>query len=205
MIGRAALCVVAAARVASADATPPASGLPDAAVADAAEANLESTERRRGVVVAVAFGPNILVGFGIDRVTGRGGGLDLRIGHVATRRTVISFDFAISARLHRPATMADARADIHSQLLAGAQYYVNPSLWVRGAAGVGVYAARGIPLPTGELGDRTLAGPAALAGAGVDLLRWKSLVAGFEVATSAMINHDGLLLGFTGNLGLAFD
>ena len=202
-----------AASVAHADApahvTPP-GGAPDPAVQEAGDANLESTANRRGLTFTATLGGGLLVGFGIKDSVGRGGSLSLRLGHVATPRTVITFELGVTAALHRPA-MTTAQADngivpnTDLNMLAGAQYYVNPSLWLRFAGGAGLYQGRKVVVSNVAVDDVTLVGPAVLGGLGVDLVRWKSVVLGIELGASAMISGDGVLIASGASLGLAFD
>jgi hypothetical protein len=211
MITRA-VCVALAAAVtlAHADATKPvtspADNAPDPAVADASEANLESTENRRGLTFAGSLGGGLILGFGIKDSVGRGPAVSLRLGHVATRRTVITFEIGVTAALHKPAAMdSSLQTNTNTNLLAGALYYVNPSLWVRFGGGLGVYRGSQVTLGSGAIGNVMLAGPAVLGGVGVDIARFKAAVLGLEVGTSAMINSDGVLLASGLNLGLSFD
>jgi len=205
--GLVALSVVAT--FAHADAPPPpvasAPAAPDPAVEDASEANLESTADRRGLTFAASLGGGLMIGFGINDSVGRGGALSLRLGHVATRRTVITFELGFTAALHKPAMMSEIKTNTNVNLVAGALYYVNPSLWLRFAGGLGVYHGEQVTLSTGALGDVNLSGPAVLGGVGVDLARFKAVVLGLELGTSAMINSDGLLVASGVNLGLSFD
>jgi hypothetical protein len=207
----AAAWLVAAASVAHAEALPPARpAAPDPAVVEAADANLESTANRRGLTFAVALGGGLMVGVGIKDSVGRGGALSLRLGHVATPRTVITFELAITAALHRPSGTAaqmpsGIKPNSDANFLAGAQYYVNPSLWLRGAGGLGLYQGRAVAVSNVAVGDVTLVGPALLAGAGLELARFKWAVLGIEVATSAMISGDGVLITGGVGLGLSFD
>jgi hypothetical protein len=181
----------------------PASEAPDPAVEEASDANLESTANRRGMTVAAAVGGGLIAGFGIEDSVGRGGALSLRLGRVATPRTVIVFEFDGAVALHKP-SMGSTEANTNVDLLAGAQYYASPSLWLRLGGGVGVYQARGVVLANGMPGDRTTVGPAVLGGIGVDVVRLKWAVFGIEASTSAMING-GVLLGSSLKLGVSFD
>jgi len=184
----------------------PSDGAPDPAVQDAADANLESTENRRGLTFAGSIGGGLILGFGIKDSIGRGGSVSLRLGHVATRHTVITFELGVTAALHKPpGMMSSTETNTDTNLLAGALHYVNPSLWLRLGGGVGVYQGRQVALSSGGIGNVTLVGPAVLGGAGVDLLRLKFAVVGIEVRTSAMVNRDGVLVASGLNLGLSFD
>jgi hypothetical protein len=216
MIRRAVVAIgLAAAVTARADAPPriaapsAPSGPPDPAAIEAGDANLESTAERSGLTFAAAIGGGFLIGFGIKDSVGRGGAVSLRLGHVATPRTVLTFEADVAAALHRPASTATMSRGLETNtdtsLLAGAQYYVNPSLWLRCAGGAGVYQGRQVAVSSVELGNVTRIGPAMVFGAGVDLARFKWAVLGIEIGTSAMINGDGVLLASSLSLGLAFD
>jgi len=215
MIARAGVvaALVATASAARADAprpAPPEANAPDPAVQQAGEANLESTAHRRGLTFAAALGGGLMLGFGIKDSVGRGGSLSLRLGHVATPRTVITLEAGVTAALHRPAKTVEQpdngivpNTDVN--LLAGAQYYVNPSLWLRLAGGVGLYQGRKVVVSSVALDDVTLIGPAVLGGLGVDLVRFKWAVLGIEFGASAMINGDGVLVASSAGIGVAFD
>jgi hypothetical protein len=131
--------------------------------------------------------------------------VSLRLGHVATPRTVITFELQVTAAPHRPATGSSVKTNTDANLLTGAQYYVNRSLWLRLAGGIGSYQGRQVALSGGRVGDVTLTGPAVLVGGGVDLLRFKWAVVGVETGTSAMINRDGVLVVSAASLGVQFD
>jgi hypothetical protein len=207
MIARAAVLGVLATTLAHADTAKPTAAsdsAPDPAVQDAADANLETTESRSGLTFTAALGGGLTAGFGITDSVGRGGSLSLRLGHVATRRTVITFELGVTAALHKAATMSATQANTDANLLAGAQYYVNRSLWLRTAGGLGVYTRRDVRTASG-VKDVTLVGAAVLGGVGVELLRFKWAVLGFEIATSAMVSSDGLLIASGAGLDLAFD
>jgi hypothetical protein len=177
---------------------------PDPAVQDATDANLETTESRSGLTFTASLGGGLTAGFGITDSVGRGGALSLRLGHVATRHTVITFELTGTASLHKAATMSSTKANTDVNLLAGAQYYVNRSLWLRAAGGIGVYTRRDVR-DVGGNRDITLVGPTALGGLGFELLRFKWAVLGLEFNGSTMISSDGLLIASVAGLDLAFD
>jgi hypothetical protein len=178
---------------------------PDPAVEEAADANLESTEDRRGLTFAASIGGGLVIGLGINDSVGRGGTASLRLGHVATRSTVITFELGVVAVLHAQSMNGPTLTNTNTDLLAGALHYVNRSLWLRFGGGVGGYHGSQVTLANGTRGDITLIGPAALAGFGLDLVRVKSAVVDFEIATSAMINREGVLIASGANIGLSFD
>jgi hypothetical protein len=172
---------------------------------EAGDANLEPTRARSGVVLTAAIGGGLMVGFGIEDSVGRGGSASFRIGHVATSRIVLDVELDLVASLHRQAVTSDAATNSDTNLLVGAQYYANPSLWLRFAGGVGVYSARDVVLGTGAPGERTLVGPAALAALGIELARYKWAVLGIEASVLAMVNHEGVLVANGLDLSVAFD
>lgn len=208
MIGRSVVVAsLAAASIARADAPGPAPAKPaeppDSAAEEAGDANLESTANRRGMTFAAAIGAGVIAGFGIEDSVGRGGALALRIGRVATPHTVITLEIDGSGALHRP-TKDTTAVNTNTEILAGAQYYIGPSLSLRLGVGAGVYTVRGILQTDGTQKERTTIGPAVLGGLGVELARVKWAVFGIEASTTAMING-GVLLGSSLKLGLAFD
>jgi hypothetical protein len=177
---------------------------PDPAVEYAASANLESTENRQGPTFAGSLGAGLLVGLGIEGPTGRGGSFDLRLGHVATPRTVITFELGGTIVLHG---MKDAATYTNTAInaLAGAQYYVSESVWLRFAGGLGVYQASHVQGSDPNVSiDLRQIGPAVLGGIGVDVARFKWAVLGVEIGTSVMV-HSGALVASDLRLGVAFD
>lgn len=200
----AALSVAPAIRVAAAPAAaatsseaPPSAPAPDEiADVESREANLESAAPRVGLVFAVAAGFGVLIGGDIG--VGRGGALSLRVGHVATRRTVITFEITATGALHKPATAEDPVTDTNAGLFAGAQTYPSSSTWVRIAGGPTVFTA--------NIGgdQRTAGGIGGIVGGGFDLARWGYAVLGLETfAMTSLTRDEGfkLQLGFA--LGLA--
>ena len=186
----------------------PAAEAPDPAVEYAADANLESTANRQGLTGALSLGGGLLVGLGIEGSTGRGGSFDIRLGHVATPRTVITFEFGGTIVLHTPKLNpmdSTTYTNANVNLLAGAQYYVTESLWLRFAGGLGRYQASHVQSSNGNvLVDVQQIGPAVLGGIGVDIARIKWAVFGVELGTSVMV-HSGVVLASDLGLGVAFD
>jgi hypothetical protein len=193
----------AARPAASAVATP--AGDPDPSVAEAADANLESTENRQGMTFAASIGGGLIIGFGIDDSVGRGGAVNLRLGRVATPHTVLTIEVGATAALHKPSMMSGTETNTNANLLLGAQYYINRSLWVRGAAGVGRYMAPKSKFVAPNLVDVTLTGPVVLAGIGLEVARVKWAAFEIEIGTSGLISSDGLLMASNLTVGLAFD
>lgn len=177
----------------------------DAAVDDASDANLESTADRRGMTFDVAVGGGLIIGFGIKDSVGRGGSVALSLGHVATRRTVINFNLDVIAALHKLGAMDPVSTNFDIALTAGAKHWLNTSLWVRGAAGLGGYNAHSVALDSGGVGDLSLLGPVLIAGIGIDLARLKWTVVTLDASLSTMINSDGVLAAGALRVGLSFD
>lgn len=163
------------------------------------EANLEPTEPRKGLTFAGAVGGGIFLGGDIG--VGRGPALSLRIGHVATRKTVITFELTGSSGLHKESLDGDVVADNNFGLLAGAQRYTSGSLWVRGAGGFTVFVED--VMTNGSGGKTPRGGIGGLAGAGFDIARWGYLVLGFETFGLASVSRDGFKLQLAFSLGLS--
>jgi hypothetical protein len=199
------LFVTSAASAAPTSGSAPTAPTPAQAALDAGDANLAPIAARNGLVFTAAIGGGLMVGFGINDSVGRGGSLSLRLGHVATSRTVINFELDVTAALHRQTTNSATATNTETNLVAGVQYYANRSLWLRFAGGIGVYQAQDVVLDNGQPGDQSLVGPAALFGLGVELARFKWAVFGIEASVSAMVNRDGVLVANGFDLGLAFD
>jgi hypothetical protein len=184
---------------------PPAAAEPDPAVEVASEGNLESTEHRQGLTFAAALGGGMTIGFGVKDSVGRGGSVDLRLGHVVGPRWVTTLEADITIALHRRGSMDPVSANTQTALLAGMQYYVSQSLWVRGAGGAAIYDGRKVALSDGRIGDLQLIGPAGQFGAGIDLARFKSVVLGADASASVTITSQGVLFASGLRVGLAFD
>jgi hypothetical protein len=167
----------------------PATAFADDDDADASEANLETKAPRSGVTLSAAFGPSFGVGFGIDGSVGTGGALTLRLGHVMTPRSVLTLELVGASQLHQAAMQGATLHNDDLRLLVGAQYYAQPSLWVRFGGGYGSYHEDF----GGDKGDRTLRGVAGLLGFGLDLARFGHWVIGSEFFTSGTITKDGLM------------
>ena len=85
------------------------------------EANLESKEPRDGLTFALAIGGGILGGGGI----GTGGAVSLRLGHVATRSSVITFEITGTGKRHKKGVMDKALTDTNIGLFVGIDMLFN--------------------------------------------------------------------------------
>ena len=160
------------------------------------EANLESNEPRKGFTFAIAAGGGIRLAGGVAN----GPVLSLRLGHVATRKTVITFELIRTDAYHKQATMDPTVSDLNNGLFVGAQRYVKPIAWVRAAGGLAVLVKNADKDGTG--GEDPVAGVGGLIGGGIDIARWGYFVIGFEVVGMASVSKDGLKA--QGGLSLGF-
>src|SRR5690606_6063482 len=124
-----------------------------------------------------------------DIGVGRGGAISARIGHVATRRTVITFELTGTGALHRRGTDGPLVTDTNAGLYAGAQRYVSGSAWFRIAGGLNVFTAN-----TGADDQHAHGGIGGLVAGGLDLVRWGYVVLGLELFGMSSITGDGFKL-----------
>lgn len=182
---------------------------PEPVATRAGDANLESTEQRRGFTFGVQVGPSLT--FGAD--VGTGGAIGLRVGQVATPWTVIDLEANASAVLHAVPDPADPGgkdrlvANSNASLLVGVQHWLNPSLFIRLGVGGGRYRCNecGAPGADGMRSTEKYAGLAGGLGVGLDLVRWSSVVLGAEVHTVSLITLDGMLVSSSLGLTLSVD
>ncbi|MBL0218654.1 MAG: hypothetical protein IPQ07_32845 [Myxococcales bacterium] len=172
---------------------------PDPAAARAGDANLESTAHRRGLVFGGALGLSLTFGGG----TPAGGGLLLRIGQVATPKTVITFTVGGDTQLHKVGDEVIANSVGYG--LAGGQYWVGPSLWVSLGLGVGNYHCNQCQNDAKQTVDTRRAGLASGAGIGVDLVRFHGVVLGLELHGMTLLARGGMITTGGMSLGLSFD
>jgi len=148
------------------------------------------------VTVSFAFGGGLVIGSGSS---GTIGAASLRLGHVATPETVITLEGAFGTFQHRQAKNGPTLLDTSESPLAGALYYVGPSIWIRGALGANWHT-----IDNGTMGGKSTAiGAASAVGAGVDLIRRHFWVLGLEVFSVATINRDGTYVTGAMCLGLS--
>lgn len=162
---------------------------------EATEANLESKAPRDGYVISLALGGGLLLGGDIG--VGRGGSGSIRVGHVATRHTVITFELNGTGAAHKPSMTSPVLTDTNVSLFAGALRYASKSTWVRAAGGLTVFTPNSEP-------NLARAGLGGLLGGGLDLVRWGYLVLGLEVFGVASATGDGFKVNTGFLLGLTY-
>lgn len=166
---------------------------------EAREANLERDEPRDGLTFSAALGPSIALGAGS---VGRGPQLSLRLGHVATRRTVIEFEFGVAGSLHKQSVDGPTLTDNDFSLFVGAQTYQKKKLWVRGAGGLTTLVKN--QMADGSGGDKPRTGIGGLVGAGLDIYRNGYFVFGAEATSLASISGDGFKMHLALQLNLSY-
>ncbi len=200
---RLAVALVLIARVAAADPAKDSKKVPDPppdplAQNAADEANLESIAPREGFTMSFAFGGAMMLGG--DGGVGTGGMVTARIGHVATPNTIITFELTGGSTLHSVGMTPNKETlrNDDGNVMWGAQYYAAPSLWLRGAGGLGVYTRRDPGV------TKTYPGPAGGIGVGVDLFRRRYLVLGLEAFTIGKIARDGMHTSSAFCIGISY-
>lgn len=175
---------------ASADASPPARRprkiiveppppIPDpAALRVAQESNYRSEAPRAGIAAGIFFMGWQQIGSVDD--AGRGGGVGLRLGATATPETVVWLELVAGAfpdNTKADCTMASnperclSFIESSSALAVSAQHYLGPTFWLRGGGGFGTYTkVRKMGLDRVETREAD-GGLAAIAGAGLDVVR----------------------------------
>lgn len=171
------------------------------AIAAAEDANLVSNAPRTGTVLSISLGGGLVLGGNAagDTGVGRGPSASFRVGHVATRDTVITFELTGGSRLHAAGVSGSPLYhDDDYNLMAGALVYVLPSVWLRGAGGLSVITF------DSSMGTTPHAGIAGLGGIGVDIARWRQVVLGLEgwgltsiVGARGVVFDSGLCVGLT--------
>lgn len=165
------------------------------------EANLESEEPRSGLTAAIALGGGLMLGGDIG--VGRGPAVSLRIGHVATRKTVITFELTSTNGLHKRASDDEILTDSNVALFVGAQRYASRSLWVRAAGGPTILVTNAMTNGTG--GDKPRGGLGGLVGAGFDFARLRYVAFGFETFAMGSVSGDGFKMQLGFSLGMSIN
>lgn len=163
------------------------------------EANLESEEPRSGLTAAIALGGGLMLGGDIG--AGRGPAVSLRIGHVATRKTVITFELTSTNGLHKRAIDDEILTDSNVALFVGAQRYASRSLWVRAAGGPTILITNAMTNGTG--GDKPRGGVGGLVGAGFDFARLRYVAFGVETFAMGSVSGDGFKMQLGFSLGMS--
>jgi hypothetical protein len=168
------------------------------------EANLESNERRKGFTIALAIGGDIMLGGDIG--VGRGPWVSLRLGHVATRKTVITFELISTNGLHKEAEMdSPTLTDNNFGLFAGAQRYTSRTFWVRAAGGLSVLVTD-VVFADQTGGNKPIPGVGGLVGGGLDIARLGRYipVIGLEGFGMASVSRNGVNVQLALGLGFAY-
>jgi hypothetical protein len=139
--------------------------------ASVGEANLESNAPRDGITIAGALGGGLIISQG---KTSSVPALSLRLGQVATPTTVVTLEVVGGTYTHKASTTGSTLLDSEVSLLVGGQVYILPSVWVRGAGGVGSHTT------DDGSGQTPHGGLSMLGGFGVDLVRSHYVVFGLE-------------------------
>jgi hypothetical protein len=111
--------------------------------------------------------------------------------------------------VHQPATMpGEPKPAIATNslaaILAGAQHYIAPSLWLRIGFGFGSYSRNDEPVNGVLVAHETLAGFISNVGIGLDLVRWRYTALGVEASSSWLLHRDGMTTMSGLGVGLTF-
>lgn len=165
------------------------------AAQSAGEANLETKAPRAGVTFAGALTGGLIISKG---KTATVPAVSLRLGHVATATTIVTVELVGGTYAHKQSMTGGTLIDSQLSLVVGGQVYIAPSVWVRGAGGIGSHTTDD---GTGQTPHGGLSG---VFGAGVDLVRWHYVVLGLEGFYSGTFAKGGYTsLGGVG-LGLSY-
>ena len=152
------------------------------ALAAAREANLEPVSAREGFAIGVAIGPALQLGYGIGTATGGGGGFDLRLGSVASKRWVWLIEVATTAFPH------DGTANQSAVISFGGQLYVQDAFWLRGGAGFASFTRR----DASDAETEQFGGLGGIGAAGFDLLRRGGLAMSAEGMSTVALYRGAL-------------
>jgi len=166
------------------------------------EANLERKEPRNGLTFTAMLDADVMLGNGV----GRGVALSFRIGHVATRKTVITFEATLPNSLHKMTGVGGMEGpllvDTNACFFAGAQRYTGRTKWLRAAGGL-TALNKNARADGSDNGDPPIAGIGALVGAGADFVKIGPWISG-ELMFMGSLSRDGLKVVFGAGLGLMF-
>lgn len=192
------VCVLFATHLAYADDTP------DPAAARAGEeANLESTDKRQGIVASLGLGPSLTVGGG----TGNGGALQVRLGHVMRPNVVAVLEVGGSAQGHR--LNGSIHYNNYTHLFASLQVWFAPAGYFRLGAGFGGYQCRECKDPDNDTNimpiDYEHKGVAGGTAIGLDLTRFHGVVVSLEAAGTLTVYNGGAIVGMGTNFVVSLD
>ncbi|HEY5926596.1 MAG TPA: hypothetical protein VIV11_33140 [Kofleriaceae bacterium] len=184
------------------DKTRPGPRCDEIADVESQEANLESKEQRKGFAFSVAIGGGIMMGGDIG--VGRGPSLSLRLGHVATRKTNITFELTRGEGYHKASIDGPTLSDSDTAFFVGAQRFAKRAFWVRAAGGLTAFVEDAMKDGTG--GAAPILGVGGLLGAGADIFRLGRFlpVIGVEAFGMASISRDGFKLHGAFGLGFSY-
>jgi hypothetical protein len=154
----------------------------------AAEANLEPSRHREGFAIGIGIGASMQIGFGIEKASGNGGSLDLRIGTSASDRLAFFLDLFIAGS---PAKGTSA-LNQSNVLGAGAQIFALETIWIRGGAGLGTLSLEKMT---------THVGLGMFGGGGIDFLRRGGFTMSGEIDFVTGIYGDGVVSAAVFQLG----
>lgn len=169
------------------------------AVQEAREANLEPESVREGLAVGVAVGPNVQIGFGIDKSTGTGGSFALRFGTVASPRWVWLLELSSTAYQETDAA-GGSKVNQSTLFTLGGQLYLKDAFWLRGGGGMANFTRRVRTMDP----ESSFLGVGVIGAGGLDVLRRRSLAISLEVLTTLARYRDGFVAGGTLQLGLSW-
>lgn len=189
---------VVAAAPARTDEPPPPIDPDPRAVAEASEANLVPESVREGFAFGIAVGPAVQLGYGVRDATGKGPGVNLRFGTVASPSLIWLVEISTTAYQKED---DDGTQHINQSAVAtfGAQIYVKEAFWIRGGAGFATFTRRSGDAETGSFG-----GLGASGAGGFDLLRRRGLALSIEGMGSLAFYESGTVLGVAVQTGLSW-
>ena len=180
-------------------------GQPDPiAVAAAEDANLEASNRRRGVMFSVALGSAAMLGRNLEiagaepESTGTGGLISFRFSYFANREALVYLELAGRVLPYKD-TREATQFNTYTHLGLGGQHYVTPALWLRAGLAFASFAEREDSATSTGTVTRFDYGVAAVGGGGLDLARGRWFALALELSVTAGYQFPGLI----GSGGLA--
>ena len=123
-----------------------------------------------------------------------GGGFDLRLGSVASKRWVWLIEVATTAFPH------DGTANQSAVISFGGQLYVQDAFWLRGGAGFASFTRR----DASDAETEQFGGLGGIGAAGFDLLRRGGLAMSAEGMSTVALYRGALVVGVSLQLGLSW-